>query len=197
MAIIETRLSPRVEQGFTAVSSRMTLIKTLASGQEKRNAQWANGRRMYTADYAVFTPADCANLLAAIEATEGQLYAFRFKDWNDWNATDQPIGLAPGGSAAVQLVKTYSFGSTTKTRDITKPVAGTVTVYQDGVAKAGTISTTTGLFTPTTAWDTGAELTATFEFDVPVRFASDEIQFVMPHRDIREVKCNLIEVLGE
>ena len=197
MAIIETRLSAKVEQGFTAVSSRMTLVKTLANGHEKRNAQWNHGRRMYTADYATFTPADCANLLAAIEATEGQLYAFRFKDWNDYRATEQALGLAPAGSAGVQLVKTYTFGSVTKTRDITKPVAGTVTVYQSGVAKAGTIDTAAGLFTPTTAWTEGAELTATFEFDVPVRFASDEIQFVMPHRDIREVKCSLIEVLGE
>lgn len=197
MSVIETRLSSRVEAGFSAVPMRMANITTLRNGYEYRNAQWSTARRRYTSQFATFTREQRAELLNCVMATEGQLYAFLFKDWNDYSVTDQSLGVAPSGSTAVQLVKTYTFGSQTHTRTITRPRATPFTLYQAGVAKAGTLVTTTGLFTPTTSWAAGQALTWTGEFDVPVRFASDEIEFVLPHRDIAEVNCELIEVLGE
>jgi uncharacterized protein (TIGR02217 family) len=138
-----------------------------------------------------------AELLNLAHAARGSLYGFLFKDWNDYSVTAQSLGTAPSGSTAVQLVKTYTYGSETYTRTITKPVASTVTVYENGVAKAGTLDDTTGLFTPGTAWTGSAALTWTGEFLVPVRFASDDIEFVLPHRDIAEVVCELVEVFGE
>jgi uncharacterized protein (TIGR02217 family) len=123
-------------------------------------------------------------LLNVAHACDGMTYAFRFKDWNDYRATAQSLGVAPSGTTAVQLVKTYTFGSRTHTRTITKPVSATVVVYQAGVAKAGTVDATTGLFTPSTAWTGGAALT-------------DDIEFVLPHREIAEVNCELVEVFGE
>lgn len=197
MAFLDVRLSARVEAGFSAVPMHLTRVATLQNGNEKRNAQWANSKRRYTSQYAGFNRTERDELLNAVEATDGMTYAFRFKDWNDFNVTGQALGLAPAGTTAVQLVKTYTFGSRTKTRTITKPVTSTVVVYQNGVPKAGTVNGLTGLFTPTTAWTTSAVLTADFEFDVPVRFATDEIEFVMPHREICEVNCELVEVFGE
>lgn len=196
MAFTDVRLSTRVEAGFSAVPMRLTRVSTLANGNEKRNAQWVNAKRRYTSQYAGFTRAERNELLAFVEAMEGQLYAFRFKDWNDFNVTDEPLGVAPAGSTPVQLVKSYTAGVRTKTREITKPVIATVVVYQNGVAKAGTTDPLTGLFTPTTAWTGSAVLTWTGEFDVPVRFASDEIEFVMPHREISQVNCELVEVFN-
>jgi len=98
---------------------------------------------------------------------------------------DKPVTTqAAGGSfalttltASIQLRKTYLLGGETTIRPIVKPVAGTVTVYANGIAKAGTLDTTTGLFTPTSPWINGEVITATFEFDVPVMFASDELIF--------------------
>lgn len=80
-------------------------------------------------------------------------------------------------TASVQLKKTYTLGSQSTSRPIVKPVNGTVTVYSNGVAKAGTLDTVTGLFTPTTAWTAGHAITWTGEFDVPVTFASDDLIF--------------------
>ena len=80
-------------------------------------------------------------------------------------------------TAAVQLQKTYTLGSQSTLRPIVKPVSGTVTVYADGTPHAGTIDTTTGLFLPTAPWSGGDVITADFEFDVPVMFASDDLIF--------------------
>lgn len=197
MTVIETRLSPRVEAGFSAVPGYSTRVVTLRNGHERRNAMWGAAKRRYTSRYASFDASDRADILNCVMATVGQTYAFLFKDWNDYNATAQSLGTAPSGTTAVQLVKTYTFGSQTVTRTITRPRSATLTVYQAGVAKAGTVDATTGLFTPSTSWTEGEDLTATFEFDVPVRFATDEIEFVLPHRDIAEVNCELVEVFGE
>lgn len=196
MTVIETRLSPQVEAGFSAVPGWNTRVVTLRNGNERRNANWTMAKRRYTARYAKFSRADRDEMLGVVMATLGQTYAFLFKDWSDFDVTAQSLGTAPGGSTAVQLVKTYTFGSQTVTRTITRPRSATLTVYEAGVAKAGSVDATTGLFTPTTAWAGGA-LTAAFEFDVPVRFATDEVEFVLPHRDIAEVNCELVEVFGE
>lgn len=197
MAVIETRLSSRVEAGFSVIPQRMTEVTPLRNGHEVRNARWDMARRRYTSRYAQYTRADRDELLAAIMATDGQTFAFLFKDWNDFRVTGQSLGAAPAGTTAVQLVKTYTFGSQTHTRTITRPVAGRLTVYEDDMTKPGSVSATTGLFTPTDAWIEGAAVTADFEFDVTVRFASDEVEFVLPHREIMEVNVELIEVFGE
>jgi uncharacterized protein (TIGR02217 family) len=197
MAFIDVRMSTRVGLGFSAIPMRQTRVKTLANGNEKRNAQWTYAKRRYTAQYAEWDRPMREDLLNTIEAMEGQLYAFRFKDHNDYRATGQALGLAPAGTGAVQLVKTYTKGPKTTTRPITKPVASKVKLYQAGVQKAGTVDGLTGLFTPATAWNEGEVLTADFQFDVPVRFATDEVEFILPHLDICEVRCELVEVFNE
>lgn len=196
MSVIETRLSPKVETGFSAVPMRFTRVRNLQNGHERRNANWTQARRRYTGRYANFTRAQREELLNCVMACEGQLYAFLFKDWSDFSVTGQALGTAPSGTTAVQLVKTYTFGSQTHTRTITRPVSASLTVYEDAVEKAGTVDATTGLFTPSTSWGGGA-VTADFEFNVPVRFASDETEFLLPFRDITEVNVELIEVFGE
>ena len=134
-------------------------------------------------------------------AMRGQLHSFLVKDWSDFEADGESLGNAPAGSAAVQLKKVSTFGSASFQRTITKPKAGTVVVYQGGVAKAGTVNTTTGLFTPSTAWTEGVALTWTGEFYVPVRFASDLLPMTIDNRSGAEYMLNgaveLLEVFGE
>jgi uncharacterized protein (TIGR02217 family) len=56
-------------------------------------------------------------------------------------------------------------------------VAGSVSVALDGVAQASgwSVDTTTGQITFTTAPASGVIVTAGFEFDVPVRFDTDQL----------------------
>lgn len=177
-----------------------TRIVPLKNGHERRNANWAQMRHHFTLPFQNITDSDyLLELKAVFLAAQGMAESFLAKDHSDYLATNESLGVAPSGSTAVQLIKTYTFGPATFTRTITKPV--TVAVKQNGVAKPGTFDSTTGLFTPSTAWSAGQPLTWTGEFRVPVRFASDLLQMSIDARNsdgtILNGSVELIEVFGE
>ena len=117
-------------------------------------------------------------LIAFFRARRGKAYGFRFKDWTDYKATGQLLGTGDDVQTQFQLVKHYPSGSVIEVRTITKPVAGTVKVYLGGVEQLSggwSVDVTTGLVTCGTAPAMGVEVTADFEFDVPVRFDTDHM----------------------
>jgi uncharacterized protein (TIGR02217 family) len=186
MAFHEIRFPDNISRGARGGPERRTQIVELASGDEERNASWANSRRRYDAAYGIRRADDLAAVVAFFEARNGRLYGFRWKDWGDYKsclpsgvpaATDQTIGTGDGTTTVFQLVKAYSSGAQTWTRMITKPVAGTVTVALDGVSQAAgwLVDATTGQITFTTAPASGVIVSAGFEFDVPVRFDTDQL----------------------
>ena len=197
MAFINARPLDCVAYGFEGRRTYATRIHTLRSGNESRNAERSNGRWVFAALAPNISPEDYSQILAAFDVVRGSNDSFRFHNELDYRVVGQSLGNAPSGSTAVQLVKTSTFGGTTRTQNITKPVSGTVTVYQSGVAKAGTFSTTTGLFTPDTAWTAGQPLTADFQWDVPVRFMADELPATYDNWRAINVPIELIEVFGE
>lgn len=190
MAFHEVRFPDDISRGARGGPERRTQIVELASGEEERNASWANSRRRYDAAYGIRRVDDLAAIVAFFEARNGRLYGFRWKDWADYksclpsrtpSATDQTIGTSDGAKTAFQLVKTYTSGSQSWTRTITKPVAGTVRVAVDGIEQAGgwSADVTTGLVSFDPAPATGAVITAGFEFDVPVRFDTDTLDVTL------------------
>ncbi|PPB79423.1 uncharacterized protein (TIGR02217 family) [Albidovulum inexpectatum] len=190
MAFHEVRFPDDISRGARGGPERRTQIVELASGDEERNASWANSRRRYDVAYGIRRADDLAAVVAFFEARNGRLYGFRFKDWADYksclpsqtpSATDQAIGTGDGTTTDFQLVKVYSSGSQTWTRAITKPVAGTVRIAIDGSAQASgwAVDTTTGLVTFNTAPASGAAITAGFEFEVPVRFDTDTLDVTL------------------
>lgn len=191
---IDLRLPARVEAGFSTVASSNVNIVALQNGRERRNGTWANRRRRFRANTATFTDAERELLLAAALACGGPLHAFRFRDFTDYRATAQALGIAPSGSTPVQLIKSYTFGPMTYTRQIMKPVASSVALTQNGAAKAGATDPLTGLFVPSTPWLPGASLAASFVFDVPVRFLTNDVEFVLPTLKIAQMPIELIEV---
>ena len=180
----------RLAFGSTGGPERRTEIVTLASGYEERNTRWADSRRRWDAGSAVRTFDDIQTLVAFFEERRGRLHGFRFRDPFDHKSsapsadptpTDQTLGSGDGTTATFQLVKLYGAGATAWTRQIAKPVAGSVRVAIDGteqtVGTDVTVDTATGLltFTPTPP-AAGTTITAGFEFDVPVRFDSDRLE---------------------
>jgi len=166
---------------------RRTEIVTLANGFEQRNTPWAGSRRRYDAGLGVRSLDDLDTVLGFFEARQGQLVGFRWKDWLDHKSsppsgtpapTDQALGTGDGTTVAFQLTKIYGAGAYVRT--ITKPVADTVRVALAGAEQAEgadfTVDTTTGLVTLTAPPGAGVAITAGFEFDVPVRFATDLIE---------------------
>jgi len=190
MAFHEVRFPDDISRGARGGPERRTQIVELASGDEERNASWANSRRRYDAAYGIRRADDLAAAVAFFEARNGRLYGFRWKDWADFKsclpsgtpaATDQALGTGDGATTDFQLVKVYSSGAQTWARTITKPIAGTVLIAIDGVEQTSgwSVDTTTGLITFTTAPAAGTTITAGFEFDVPVRFDTDTLDVTL------------------
>ena len=168
--------------GWQGGPSRDVLIKRLVSGREKRKGQSHIRLHSYVLPFEnISDVAYLGYIKSAFMAMGGPEDSFLVKDYGDYLAVDQPLGVAPAGSTPVQLLRTYTFGAASHSRKITKPVAGAV-ISQNGVPKAGTLNTLTGLFTPTTAWTPAAILTWDGEFRVPCRFDQMSLQSTLDNR---------------
>lgn len=189
MSIHEVRFPPTLSFGSLGGPERRTEVVTLANGFEERNTPWVHARRRYDAGVGLRSLDDIDMLIAFFEARRGQLHGFRWKDWSDFKSCkpsqepefrDQLIANGDGATRAIQLIKRYRSGYEEYARPITKPVSGTVRVgvggdeLVDGVHYS--VDTTTGIVLFVTAPPEAAEITAGFEFDVPVRFDTDRIQ---------------------
>ena len=185
----EIRFPLDVALGSTGGPVRRTDVVTLASGREHRNARWADSRRRYDAGLGIRDLDALHAVLSFFEERRGRLYGFRFRDRLDHRsgppsravrATDQYLGAGDGSTSTFALAKSYGAGPTAYRRAIAKPVAGSVRVAVNGAelaSQAFVCSTQTGLVT-LAAGETpppGAAVTAGFEFDVPVRFDTDDL----------------------
>ncbi|SMR72834.1 TIGR02217 family protein [Aliiroseovarius halocynthiae] len=188
MSFHEIRFPANLSFGSVGGPERRTEVVTLANGFEERNTPWEHSRRRYDAGIGMRSLDDVEMLIAFFEARRGQLYAFRWKDWSDYKSglpsadpayIDQIIGWGDGVQTEYQLIKTYRSGTDTYARPIQKPVDGTVKMGLKGDPQIeGTqysVDLTTGVVTFATAPELGAEVTAGYEFDVPVRFDTDRV----------------------
>ena len=187
MAFDEVRFPVAISRGSSGGPERRTEIVTTASGREERNTRWADSKRRYNAGFGVKSLNDIHEVVAFFEERRGRLHAFRWKDHADFKscapgnviaAADQVLGVGDGVAATFQLVKRYGSGLRDHVRMISKPVAGSVVVAVNGTPTANfTVDTTVGLvtFLVGSIPGVGVEVTAGFEFDVPVRFDTDQL----------------------
>ncbi|WP_417691552.1 TIGR02217 family protein [Roseibium sp.] len=188
-----------VARGASGGPERRTEIVELASGHEERNTPWADSRRSYDVGSGIRSADDLADVTAFFEARSGRLRGFRFKDWSDFKScrpsegvsdTDQVLGAADGVTTTFQLVKAYSSGGRSWTREISKPVAGSVEVAVGGAAQGSgwSVDTTTGLISFDAAPASGT-ITAGFQFDVPCRFDTDQLQTTLRIHRLGEIRA--------
>ncbi|MBA85096.1 phage distal tail protein, Rcc01695 family [Thalassobius sp. S69A] len=189
MQFHEVRFPANLSFGAVGGPERRTEIVTLVNGHEERNTPWAHSRRHYDAGMGMRSLDDVETLIGFFEARQGQMFGFRWKDWSDFKSclpsaeigfADQVIALGDGETLAFQLTKTYRSGSYTYARPIKKPVLGTVRMGIEGdEQKEGVhywVDVTTGMVTFAAPPNEGDEITAGYEFDVPVRFDTDRIR---------------------
>ena len=184
----EIRFPASLSFGSIGGPERHTDVVTLANGFEERNTPWRHSRRRYDAGVAMRSLDDIETLIAFFEARQGQIFGFRWKDWTDYKSCgaraevaydDQVIAVGDDVTSAFQLIKQYRSGEQVYERPITKPVAGTVRVglggdeQQEGVHYE--VDSETGMIRFEHPPNEGVEITAGFEFDVPVRFDIDRI----------------------
>ncbi len=210
MAFHELRFPVGISLASAGGPERRTEIVVLGSGAEERNSRWADSKRSYNAGYGIRGVDDLHAVIAFFEERRGRLHGFRWKDWSDYkscapaatpSALDQPIGTGNGVLASFQLIKIYGSGFAPWPRAILKPVAATVVVAVNGsVADPShyAASTTTGIITFAGGHipGSGQAVTAGFEFDVPVRFDTDQLEINLsqieagsiPHIPIVEIR---------
>lgn len=191
MTFHEVRFPTDISRGATGGPERRTDVVVLGSGHEERNSRWADSRRFFNAGYGVRSVDDLQTVIQFFEERRGRLYGFRWKDHADFKSglplaattpTDQSIGTGDGSTSVFQLTKTYGGALAPYSRDVTKPVAGTVKIAVDGaIQNEGSdymVDASTGLVTffVGSVPSAGVVVSAGFEFDVPVRFDSDRLE---------------------
>lgn len=194
----EIKFPPEVSFKAKSFAEFKTNIVVLNSGNEKRNQQWQNSRKKYEIELKNIGKAEANKIMSFFQARKGKLNGFRFKDWNDFEAKDEEIGTGDGETIEYQLVKNYGDETYNYQRKITKPVEGKLTIKQDGSIISGStydVLWDKGIITFDTAPDTGAVITADFEFDVPVRFDTDFLSLKTEEYGKSSIdKISLIEI---
>lgn len=176
---IEVQFPTDISFGSAGGPEFSTEIITLGSGHEQRNQNWSQPRERWNVAYGVDTKIKLNALVDFFMARKGMAVGFRFKNHDDFEGADEAIGIGDAVETDFQLVKNYS----TLARNITKPVDGSETIYLNGAPQDISVfelDYTSGIVIFDSPPGDAVVITATFEFDVPVRFDTDylPVQFV-------------------
>ncbi len=169
-----------------------TEIITSFSGHEQRCINWAYARSRYDIGSGIKTEEQWHQLIAFFRARRGRAIGFRYKDWSDYRAINQVIGIGDGSATQFQLIKTYKSDSdyyegleaesthTLYAREIKKPIKNHIFALYFNSRQIETegiygVDFTTGIIDFASPPSQGTSITADFEFDVPVRFDTDHL----------------------
>lgn len=181
MAFDNVRLNPHIERGSKGGPGFKTTIITLSSGKEQRVAEWLHERGEWDISYGIMNKEDYRQVYDFFRARRGKFRGFRFKDWADYQATNEQIGIGDGATRTFKLVKNYDFYK----KRITRPIAGTASVTFNGTPKTSgwSLNSDNGTITFNNHEDhipgAGVVVRASFEFDLPVRFDIDKLDLRM------------------
>lgn len=169
------RFPENIAYGAAGGPGFATDVVVTVSGRERRNGAWTYPRQRWDVSQGINAPADFAVLRAFFLAARGRLHGWRFKDWGDFQASHGDGVVTALTSTTFQMFKRYSSGAQSLDRIIYKPVAGTVEVRVSAVVDGtATVDTATGVITIASAPAPG-DVTWSGEFDVPMRFDTDEL----------------------
>lgn len=199
--MIDDRLTEDIEVQAKARPRYSTEIITTDGGWEVRNSRWSYPLHRFEFNLSP-NARDAVDFVAFRDlfyAAGGAHETFLFRHWADYFGDDELIGTGNGAETEFQLVRNYTRGITNRTRKITRPEQGTVIIRVDGVVRTEgvhyTVDYDTGLVTFGVAPLLNQIIRADFEFDVPVRFEDDEVEFVGLTDELEQpVDIVLIEV---
>lgn len=175
---IERRFFDDIRPEASGGPEYRTIVKTLRGGAEHRNSLWADPLRSFNATLVPRDRDAVKDFLNFLAEARGAANGFRIRDWSDFSAPGEIIGTGDGNVYWFRLSRAYGDYS----RRILKPVAGTVQVRLNGVTQDPSlyaVDHVNGLIIFKFAPGSGVVISASFEFDVPVRFSEDMIRVVM------------------
>lgn len=153
---VEARFPEGISYGSSGGPQFRTTVETRGNGQEKRVKEWPSPLWKFDARKGVVDETSYLELLGFFLAVaQGRFSGFRYKDPTDFQVTSQQLDTSiPSG--VYLLRKTYTFGSLTFQRRITKPVTGTLALTVNStpvtVFDAATVGVDGGLWDQET-WD--------------------------------------------
>ena len=175
---IERRFFDDIRPEASGGPEYRTIVKSLRGGGEHRNSLWADPLRSFNATLVPRNRDAVKEILDFLAEARGTANGFRLRDWSDYVAPGEIIGTGDGNVYWFRLVRAYGGYS----RRILKPVVGTVQGRLDGVGQSPTlcaVDPVNGLIIFKFAPGSGVVISASFEFDVPVRFTEDTVRLIM------------------
>lgn len=168
MAFIETQFPVNISYHPIGGPAFSTTVVGVESGAEYRAQAWGQALRRYEVSHAARRPIIASQIVSLFMVAQGKLNGFRLKDWTDFEATSAEGVFVMLTATTFQAYKRYTFGSATHDRKIVK--LATTPVVTGGATPTWNLNTgvlTVASGTPS-AWSG--------QFDVPVRFDTDELK---------------------
>lgn len=202
---MEERFPDCVSFGSSGGPGFSTNVVEFDSGIVSTNAEWDQLRARYTVSFENTPPDEMKLVEDFFYTAKGKAIGFRFKDWKDYQIVQQNIGVGDGTTTSFQLFKRYVSGNQYYDRVIKKPLK----VSTDGTDFALTIddvlqtlngdffvNESTGEITFFAAPSEGSIIKVDYgEFDVPVRFDTDELDISFDEFRQLSLEIPLIEIL--
>lgn len=195
MSFYETQFPTDISYGSAGGPKWKTDVVVFDSGYSSRNQRWADNQHEYDVAYGVREIEHLQDLRDFFNEMRGRTHGFRYKDWLDYQVTDEAISY--DGSGTVQLTKTYGNGVNDYTKDIKKPVSGSVTLKVNGSDYTDfTVDTTTGIvtFTASPVPVDSDVVTWSGEYDIPCAFDTDQLSIVLSDYQAASTSVPVVEI---
>lgn len=171
------RFPESISEGAAGGPSFRTAVFESHDGTEQRGVMWRLPRHRYNVALGIRTANEMDTVADFFYTVRGRFVGFRYKDWNDYEIVNGNIGTGDGATTDYQIVKKYTVGTYTFTRNIFKPVSGTLVVKVNNVTQTlttdYTINYDTGIVSFVVAPTSTHPIVVSCEFDVPVRLDTD------------------------
>lgn len=183
---LNIRLPDDISYGAVGGPKFSTNIITLNNGNEQRNINWKYPKHSYKISYDVLNRTMIKDLISFFFITKGAAHSFLFKDWLDFEAENQSVNQLPIKTSSdldtktFQLSKLYKIHDLSYVRKISKPVLGSLKIFDDNSNlleenKDYKCDYTKGIIE--FYQDISDNYKANFEFNLHVRFDQDECEF--------------------
>ncbi len=173
------RLPDDIERGAVGGPAFKTSRSLLASGRQTTVRHWLQPLGGWDIGYGIQSLTDLEAVRNFFYARMGAGFGFRFKDWSDFDVTQQEIGTGDGAQTLFQMFKRYPDAVLPFDRTLTRLVSGTVRAWVNSVElfdPAGfSVDLDTGEITFVVAPPAAELVEAACEFDVPCQFVKDDL----------------------
>jgi len=199
-SFVEQRFPECVSFGSQGGPGFKTSVFTFDSGFTALEVQWDRIRARYTATFENATPEDITEIEVFFYGMRGRALGFRYKDWSDYQITNQNMGVGDGITTTFQIFKRYESGGHVFDRTIKKTVFFTANISMDGSqlleGSDYDILHTRGQIVFSNPPANGSVVVVNYiEYDVPVRFDTDRLEVAYDDFHQLNLDVELIEIL--